>query len=277
MFNYADPLELVHYIDADGGWTWLNDGEKYVIGIGESGRFSNKYGITADTIYGLNGDVLRSILAISDQIELPITVIGDTESEFLQNMRDLRRVTNPLRGSGKLRYEMVDGTIRHLNCHLSEMDVVETEDRGGGRNWRSFSLIFTTHDPFWYDPLEIEKVAWGADLDFSQLYFNGGDQDTQPIWTLRGPMTDCQVFNEMTNKYFYMDYTLVDGEYIYIDTRQGSWNALLNHATNVEGDLSSGSEDFPLIPGANKINIQMTGADGNSIVSCRYVYRFGGV
>lgn len=274
--------ETVHYIDHDGGWFELHDGDHFYITLGESGRWSPSYEIIADPAYGVAGNILRGIKAKEGDIEIPITIKGETEAEFLTNMRAFRYATNPLRGTGKLRYCMADGTIRYLNCHLSDFNVVETADKGGGLYWRAIVATFTTHDPFWYDPNEHEQI-WTdpqADLSWSQLVTNNGDTDSQPIWDITGPMTDILVLNESTGKYFYINYELLNAlEHLYIDTRRGEWAMHLNHITNVSSSRVIGSSLFPFVPGPNKISMQMSqdsyiAAAG---VRCRWVDCYGGV
>jgi Siphovirus-type tail component, C-terminal domain len=259
-----------------------------------------EFEFASDRVYRVDGEVVRQVTTKARKPVLPMFVKGRTTSEFFNNMRIILNAMNPKRGEGALKVYTADGKTRVLNCRLYEAPIQETADTGrynprptrekGDFQWRMFPITFFAADPHWYDPLEREAY-WGMssgagyyDLTSPIVLHNEGDVNTWPIWAITGKCSVFTIRNLTTGKFISATIALTDsgsvGCRLYIDTRPLINTVRLDHITNKFNSTSTGSNLFPLVPGANVVQASFSGlTSGTSKASIRvrWVNRYQGL
>lgn len=138
-------------------------------------------------------------------------------------------------GRTKYLIQAVAPDSRFYSQELIDVDITQTSIRGGA------SIPFPTI------PVAITQSDL-TDEELNAIVNNAGSEATEPILTIHGPGTGFTVRNETTDKEFFLSTALIDGEYVVIDTREGT--VLMNGVTNIYQDFDG---DFPLIePGDNE-------------------------
>jgi len=278
--------EKIYWMDNDGGTIDLTDGVKYNILDGIDGRWMPPFEMIADEVYAVPGNYVRLRKTKVREVTLPIIVYGTSAADFLTNMRMLTDAFDPSKGDGVIRVETNDSPSKTflLTCHfLGGMSFPETYDTGNC-TFRKFVASFQSHDVFWWNAQESERMWTGADITTYQSVYNAGDVDTYPIWDINGStatVTQVQISNYTTG----MDFVFAgmgghfDNRYYHllVDTRPGRRSATMNHVDNVFDHLTAASELFPLAPGTNQLFFIITGYDVDTYVKCRWRDQFYGV
>lgn len=277
--------EKIYWQRPGGGTIDLTDKIKFDILQNVDGRYMPGFDFIADDVYTYPGQVLRAIKTKPREVSLPIVVFGTDIADLRANLRFLTAAFSPraTSGNGKLRVVTEDNKTFLLNCYFQGgMTMPESYDTGDDRTFRIFDTTFIAHDPFWYDPIETELQFWDpyAGLSGNKVIYNHGDVDTWPIWSIWGPMVWVHIYHEATNEYITITKTLTNANHVvYVDTRPLHRTVMLDHQTSTFASLHEGSALFPLVPGANIINIELGQTTYNATggVSCRFIERYLGV
>jgi len=174
------------------------------------------------------------------EIDLPLYISGNSESELRARLRDLIARFNPVDDDGRLRVTRPDGTRREIFCRYSRgMELVEDTGRYLGSKFAKAVATFRCNDPLWYDVVAVNnsfgagtpqaffpgtpfRLSSGTIFNASTLIVNDGDLDTWPIWVITGPGNNIALRNLDTGEKieFQSGFALADGEQLIIDTRE---------------------------------------------------------
>lgn len=110
----------------------------------------------------------------------------------------------------------------------------------------------------------VDETAWQVTV--------GGDEETDPVFTITGPGENFMITNDTTGKTFYLDVTLEDGDEAIIDPT--TLTAIVNGTDNVYGDLSNNGDEFwALVPGVNDIRFLALNGGSNDDTKLTLSYR----
>ncbi len=238
------------------------------------------------------GSIVRSVRHTSRTLILPIVVQGTDPTDLRTKLRDLNVAMDPMRGAGRIKNAGPDGTTRVVECWLQDgLAADENMNSTSARTWQRLSLQFFCEEPYWLDDsptsetIEYQTTTatffpfFPLRLSSSSVFGsttinNTGDVDTYPRWTITGPGSSFYIKNLTTDKTIEIDLTLSAGETLTIDTKPGVSTVRLNDGTNQFGSLSALSSLWPLVPGSNSVQLEMSSADVNSSFSYSYERRW---
>lgn len=103
---------------------------------------------------------------------------------------------------------------------------------------------------------------------------NDGDAEAFPIYVINGPVTNPSITNATNGTFVTVNQSLLLGESITIDTREGIKTVLKGDDTNLYPYLQAGSSLAPLQPGANAVTFNMQGATADTSVIANYQKRY---
>ncbi len=192
-------------------------------------------------------------------------------------------------GAGVLKWTLNDGTIRQLDVWFSGGMKLDSDTQGIGL-FQNDVIELTAFSPFWYNPtansttssMEVATslffpfvfpfVLPSSGISANVTVTNNGQVDALPTITINGPGVDPSIFNSTTGKRITITYTLAAGEYITVDSSTGAKTCVLTVGpanSNIIGYMSSDSEFFPIIPGANELvcGLSSTTAASSIVIS----------
>lgn len=269
-------------------WTWRDpDGNEHVLSgdaegvrvmVGVRGRFMPPARHVEDSVPFQPGTRYRHSQFDPRKVSAVIKIESDSAVALRSKMRELMRLFNPMKGESELEVLNPDGFRRILKC-IYESGMEGDEEFGLGVYMQRAVLSLHAPDPFWMDgsdisysygnsdtaffpfpPLELSPTAILSDFSVN----NDGDVDAWPVWVMHGPGTDPTFTNNTTGKSLSLDYSLVSGQSIIIDTRPGFKTVRLNDGTNLYGSMTPSSSLWPLAEGSNDVSLSMAGTDENS-------------
>lgn len=138
---------------------------------------------------------------------------------------------------GRVKYliNAVSPDSRFYSQELISVDISQTSIRGGA------SIPFPTI------PVAITQSDL-TDEELNAIITNEGSEASDPVFVIEGPGTGFTVTNVTTGKSFFLSTTLVEGDFVTIDVREGT--VVLNDTTNIYNDFTG---DFiSLEPGDNQ-------------------------
>ncbi len=289
----------ISWIDTNGNEFNLTNSESYEILNGVKGFHMPPIEITEEEVPFQPGSRPRNTKVKARTVDIPLKISGTNEIEFLQAMRNLLRIFNPLKGDGKFRVTSIDDSVRELKCRYLLGFEMEEDANTRGLTWQKAVGVFKAFDPFWYDtatitqtfklnenpalffpilPLRLASSTVFADITIT----NDGDVETWPEWIIRGPGENIQLRNLTTGEVIYLDdpdAKLQAGETITINTSPIPPNektVLKSDGTNLFYTLSDDSSLWALQDGTNSIQIQMANATADSIIQISYRNRYWG-
>lgn len=135
---------------------------------------------------------------------------------------------------------------------------------------RPFLIEMVAPDWRFYSQTEVSQNIVPS---VSEVVTNSGNDVSQPVLRIHGPITMATIQNLSTGEQADITYTLINGEYIDIDT--------LNRTVELDDGtaiFSAFSGEFPkLEPGDNTISLLVTGGDGNTSLDVIYRHAYNGV
>ncbi len=253
---------------------------------GTTGLFMPPFSLASEPVPLEGGSRFRATNTEANKIVVPACIKGDTHLDYRTQMRNIASALNPLRGAGRLRFYLGD-TAREVNCYY-------TGGLDHPEEYPTFGLPrieFTALDPYWYDirdrtyrfSLSGLKNGWFPTLPIrlnvnsvtnKVAAVNPGDVDAWPIWTLRGSSAGTLVIvNLTTNKRLGLTHANPPNGTVVIDTRPGRKSVTYNGTANLFSKLSRLSM-WPLVPGDNRIELQIPGADDTTVMSLAFRGRY---
>jgi hypothetical protein len=216
------------------------------------------------------------------------SISGTTRGLMYSDRANLLDLVRPNRTSnetpGKLRKIFNDGSIRDLDVYFTgSLTLDETEDHMDMARWYVRDVLeFTAYDPIFYNPTINTKnmsiASTENDLVFPitfSISFSGnvvestdtitytGNWETSPIIEITGPCDSPTILNQTTGKKITVNYNIVEGDKLTINTDSYKPTVTNLAGTNLIGTISGDSNliDFGLVPnpiasgGVNSIKI----------------------
>jgi len=232
------------------------------------------------------GSTLLAVQTKPRIIEFPVLLTGNSRNDFLDRMAYLARHLDPNLGDGVIRYTRPNGQARQITCRANGVFSDSTDTDFYGPSGNLLVLRFKAFEPFWYPttpteasygvsaagaffpifPLEVapDGLSGGATLN------NPGDAPAWPIWTITGPGSDFALINNTTGYRLDMSTTSITaGQTLVIDTRPGYKTAEVG-GVSVFDEVDSTSTFWPLVVGNNVVELQLTGATGETLVEVAF-------
>lgn len=283
------------YIDPDGRAWALTDRSSGVVALGCAGISSPPVSATSVSLPG-GGALPQSYRPAARTITIGIHLEGSTQAEF--NARQdtwARALWNERAGSPAPSLLVVarpDGTSRQIEVScIDGPDQSDDDATKSGLTWSTYALTFAADDPLWADS-DATELTFGsssaagvpamppivlapATLLGENTVINSGDADSYPIWTIHGPGQPT-ITNETTGRSFGLDVDLGSDEVVVVDTRPTMQSAVDGTDADRWGDLvkTSPRDLWPLIPGANNVNLSMASSGEGSQIVLSYTRRW---
>lgn len=252
------------------------------------------------------GSRTRSVVHDARQVALPLAFFDESLDQVRALLRGQLRTFDPTRGDSIVRVLTVDGVERELTCHyIAGYEVEEVAPARGvspDQAHQSGVLVVHADDPYWYsttpytnewtidsspgaffpipNPTTGSFVTLVSSAVFAVLTIDSdADVDSWPVWTIRGPGTSPVLTNLASGASLDLGgnggLTIADGEVVTIDTRPYVKTVELNDGTNLYPYLTDAGSDFwPILPGSQQVQIEMAGADANSLVTVSIDLRY---
>lgn len=276
---------ILQYVDVDGSVVDLNNLVSTWMVKGGRNLFNAPFGFKTFEVPLVAGEVVTSVDVQPRIIDIPVLVTESTRQQFIETMRALVTAMNPQRGEGFLRYGHEHNSTRELKCRY----VGGLEGDGNGKGWSPSTgvviLSFRASDPFWYSAgWEGQQFTLSTPVTFFPFFplrltqtdvfstadiVNSGDAEAYPVWTITGPTSGVVLKNVTTDEELSLSISLGSGVSLVIDTRPGI-KSVTSSGENYFYTLSSTSVLWSLQRGMNSLQVEMTGADANSLVDLQY-------
>jgi hypothetical protein len=271
--------ETIEYVAADGASVTIYRRQ------GGSGRFMPPVLVDDRPVPGDHGTRFRGCRFDAAQPIIPHLIEGASDAEARAALRALSSVLNPAKGVGTLR-ATVDGNVREQSALYIEGLGDWTEDEP----WLAMpNLMFRAFDPFWYDSTTVAGTfATGDVASFFPIFpwrlassevfadatvVNDGDVEAWPQWTITGPGTGLVLRNLTTGKSLALDYELVAGAVVTVDTSPGVKTVTLDDGTNLFGNLTA-RQLWPIVRGSNSVRVELAGATSDTEVAMTFRRRW---
>lgn len=275
------------WIDPSGVEQDLLDQPDVFVQWGVLGRDMPRFSHEEEEVVGEHGARLLAVRVKPREIELPLFITAETDSEFRDRLDEFTNLFNPTRGEGTLR-SIRNGRAREVYCRYKEGMEGQEDLEQGGSNGRRAMVVFRAHDPYWYDR-DTTDLTFTADAPaffpffpmtlsagdtFSEININNdGHVDAWPIWTIRGPMDTLKITNETSGLFIDLgEIELGSEDIVTIDTRPGEKIAKKNDEPFRK--LKPGSRLFPIDKGHNSIRVEATETTSNSLIVASYRRRW---
>lgn len=242
---------------------------------------------------GLDGDVWQGARALTREVFLPIYVFGEDRAESMRRRRQLAAAMDPQEvnggGEGVLELADADGTRRTLVCRYVEGMEGDEEPDAAGMYWAKLGILLHASQPFWERTpvrrswrVEVTEELWlpipplrvrasdviGEGMQIS----NPGSARSWPVWTITGPVAAGTVMRSVTlGRELELDRELAAEEWVRIDTRPRRKSVRDHTGANAFRYLERGSHLWPLAPGANTIDVLLSGADDGAALELEFV------
>ncbi|GAA1796484.1 phage distal tail protein [Actinomadura chokoriensis] len=275
-------IATVTWTSGSGTETILSDWrEGCTLGAGAKGLGMPQYQLYLRESGALDGDVVTGVRAKSRQIFLPIVVYGDDRADALAKRARLADAFDPLEvnrgGEGVLSVAEPGAEPRRIRAYYVEgMEGAEGRDEAGW-NWARFGITLHAAEPYWQGP-EITR-GWGAGITADPVFPLGvppayplrarnvqtigasvsvvcpGDARSYPRWTITGPAASgVRLVNRGLGAEWRLERPLEAGDVVVVDCHPRRRTATLG-GTNLWPDLAPGSQLWPLVPGANEVDM----------------------
>lgn len=191
------------------------------------------------------------------------TIYFDTcDGLELQAYIEVTSLTMPYQ-TGRVKYliQAVAPDSRFYSQELISSNISQTSIRGG------------TSIPFLTIPVAIPQSDL-TDEELNAVVTNDGNQETSPVFTIYGPGTGFTVTNVTTGEEFFLSSTLIEGEYITIDTQAGT--VIKDGITNVYDEFVG---DFIILePGDNQFQFVVANdIDVTTLLNVEYRHAYSGI
>lgn len=293
------PL-TVTYIDPDGGtWAWsAPDSRCRVLSVTGIGGPPTAY---TDSALAGGASLPQSYTAAKRSIVVGLHVYDDASQAGLLDLLDqltfalwTERAGVP--APGRIVFARPDGRARQIEVFCtSGIEQTDTEEsRDAYQRDTGYVLTFESGlDPLFSDTDPIGPLVFQAPPNVGGIppllpvvltpsntlgettITNSGNGDAYPIWTIYGPGTPT-LSNLTTGRAFSLATALGVGEVVTIDTRPARQSAVDGLGADRWGDLvkTSPRDLWTLVPGKNKLNLEIADAVEGSKIEMRYHRRW---
>lgn len=266
--------------------TIVFDNETFILETGMTGFGIAPTSVRIEDSAG-DGGVWRHTKRTTRDVDLPIAILGTSQSDVQEKLRRLSRLTQDKSGPTKLVADYGNGTSLALELHY----VGGAEGQWGDSenlNYARWVFSFKAPQPFWTstssESFSINSGVSGRGLlpQLSKLKVSSSnslgtiivsssaDVDSYPIWTITGPITDFTASNGTQS--FTLEGTIPSGVTYYVNTEAGT--VTNSSGANAYSLLGPAPKLFPIPPGFTTIEVTGGDTDANTIIRCDYALRY---
>lgn len=279
----------LEWIDADGGPLALDGSEGIYAGRGVMVSGLPPARVSTLDVPFVDGSRVTSITRGAREASVPVVISGADGAELEQRIDRLSRAIDPGRGLGRLRVHRHDGTSRELGAvYTGGLELVEQK---ADLDVLEALLIFSAPAPVWTAATQTLRTGYtgsssttffpllgvGAHLSSSESIsplspWNAGDVAAPPVWHIHGPAERVQLRHLGSGAMLELETSLsatgsVDIDVEALTVRDGN-------GANLLPALVAGSELFHLEPGANQVEVTVSGLDPSTFVELSYAPRW---
>lgn len=224
-------------------------------------------------------------------VMLTVAIVATTRAELMTYRARLARLFNPLSGEGVLAWEQAGGSTYRLDAVPEGVEFPGGDAAGPTYQTALVSLIAA--NPFWYQLGTLEAVQLEGGLEFpfefpisfatvksASLAVNDGDVAAPVVVELLGPCLNPKASNLTAGKHMQVTYNVPAGSKIRINTAFGQKEVTLvdnlGAETNVMNYLTTTSEFWDLIPGANELQFAEEGSNPAALMLVTWRNRYVG-
>lgn len=216
-------------------------------------------------------------------ITLEIALFGKNQQEVLDRRLIISRMFNTRLGVGKLRFAQVEGSTYDIDV------ITKSITFGKGTKYHNVAIIeLIAHNPFWYDPTQIENIMIGFSGGFSFPFIipfnlgtvgsqievtNAGSVETPVMIYFYGEVVNPRIQNLTTDEEISIVQTVDDGEILIINTAFGEKSAMIlsgGEYVNAFEYVDPDSTFWKLLPGNNTLKYTVDSEGQNA--QCRIYY-----
>lgn len=288
--------EIWEWITPDGASYRLDSGVDGVQVVEEvDGRGMPPIRDTREIVPLQPGSRKRSVIFDENEVTVGLLFTATSATGLRALTRSWIGRLDPTRGDGVLAVTGPDGATRQVACTYS--DGMRLAEVAGDRTIQQAVVTWRASDPFWAD-IDDSTQAWsvgGSATFFTTPFFplrlgasesfgaatitNLGDVDTFPAWVVAGPIAQLTLTNVTTGRSLLFEGTLGASEFMVIDGRPGTQtvspkSVLKNDGSNLFGSLQFPWDFWPLVPGAQSVNVEIAGADSGTQVTAVWRNRY---
>lgn len=233
-----------------------------------------------------DGEVFLDTKMAGRPMSIDLRITGKNEADLIKNRRRLTSVINPKLGLGILK--VIDAAGERLIKAVPE-NVPELIGGHGnhGPTFQKAVVQLIAPSPYWMSPLIDEEPAFEPKFHFPfskpfimglqrdrRIIDNDGDAPTPIQVEFFGPATNPRIVNVTTGEYLKINQTLLEGEYMKIDTTPGNKSVHFISEDGSERDVFNwielGSSFFKLIVGMNDIAYEADSNIQGTVVNIKY-------
>lgn len=264
----------------------LDGSDGLLLLYGSDGRQFPAFELTERATVGQDGALLEQVRTLVRVVELPLLVFAG--GSVHQQLRDLARLCNPLRGNVRVVVEHEQGDSRELVGRLVEFPSAEGQGEAGP-SWQTVTLQLHAHDPFWRDAVDQQATFLAGLPDFLPWWpyqiagssiigdveiANTGDVEAWPVWRILGPGGPFTATRADGTRLL-LDTVLAEGEEVTIDTRPPGLSdtpksVIGPGGANYYDRVPATDELFAIPPGTQAINVALDDATDDSRVTLTY-------
>lgn len=288
---------LLYYHPITGASTELNDGTIYKM-IQHEGFGISDFTHFSTAVPEQHGEIWHGIRMGVKVITIDLLIKGNGIAALEDNKRALLALVNPLlvdrRGGkiAKLRLTQSNGSVRQMDCVLSEALPMGTAAHIAQRAARYQLRFRSLADPSLYDPTaqsvtftQASSSAFAFPFSFpftlgaSGIFqittiTNPGDMPSQPVFDILGPALNPLLKNTTQGRTLGITGSIPAGQHMIIDTDPTKLTVLLNGVSRK--DMITAVDYWNLLPGVNAITLDLGGTDTNTRVTVSWTNRYIG-
>lgn len=219
------------------------------------------------------------------EIDMPVMVLGNSQTALENNLRRLSNLLQDRRGATVLRASYSNGEVWELQDGHYTTGAQTTVESNGSPYWTRWVLTMQFANPFWIRqrsesfslgtggaqrsliPNLAEMEITGSQVIGDITIENVGDCDSYPVWKIRGPVDSVTITSQDGLSFSY-DAIIPVGEEITIDTAMGT--VVNQDGVNKYANLGASPKLFTLPAGTSEVSIEAVGSDQDTLVSLYY-------
>lgn len=240
-----------------------------------------------------DGDTFIDAIFEPRFVEIEFNIIGNNYEDVSSRRSYLARVTNPKLGLGILRYES-DDLVRVIEAVAESVPIFGSgrENRTDGR--QVTQLSFKCPNPYWktegieaaptFEPLFQFPFEGEFEMGISRderSIINNGDSEIPFEVEFYGPATNPTITNLTTGEFIKVNQTLLEGEYMRINTADNRKSVVFINSLGVERNVFNwidlDSTFFKLILGENVLSYSADSDIQGSVVNFYYQQQYNTV
>ena len=219
------------------------------------------------------------------EIDMPLMILGSSNTALEANLRRLSNLLQDRRGATKLRASYPNGEVWELQDGHYVSGATTTLEANSNGSWTRWAITMQFANPFWIRersesfslgtggaqrsliPTLAEMEVTGSQVIGDITIENVGDCDAYPVWKVRGPVDSVTITSQDGLSFSY-DAIIPLGSEITIDTANGT--VVDQNGVNKYANLGASPKLFTLPAGTSEVFIEAVGSDQDTLVSLYY-------